>query len=272
LPPRAAGNAPRSVPASTLCAHSELLTLEVERLGTFNVVLTDFERTLVRLFEDSRVEQDFFTEVWIACAKRDVPVRTLYSVHDSPYSLWTKAHRWLKRRDPVRAERLYHAVTKIATRYELDVAPSVRLFDDVVPVLDRLKAMSIPVLIVSNNATEAVERVLRQNCADGLVSDVVGRHLQLELKFRYGNLKPKPHLLREALTRSGRAANTALIVGDSVDDMKAGRAADISLRVGLLQHSTSSSRQLRRAGATHLLSRFGDLLQLVAGGDRLAVR
>lgn len=238
-------------------------------MGTVNVVLTDFERTLVRLFEESRIEQEFFDDVWSLCARRGVPTRVLETAGGSPYSLWTKAHQWMsapwwkqslrlrRPNDPLHVERMYHAISAIATKYEMTVTRSVRLFDDVQPVLESLKIVGIPVVIVSNNATEAVDRILKENQAEGLVTGIFGRDFRHTL---IGNLKPKPYLLLAALRYSGRDAGTALLVGDSVDDMKAGRAAGIPFRVGLLQHSTFSANQLRKAGADLVLNSFGDLL------------
>jgi phosphoglycolate phosphatase-like HAD superfamily hydrolase len=245
--------------------------LGASRLGSFKVVLLDFERTLVRLFEDGAIEQQFFREVWDLCARRGVPARVLRTGGESPYSLWRKAHRWMQRRnqDPLRVDRMYHAVASVAKRYEMVAAETVRLFDDVPPVLDRLKAESIVVVIVSNNATNAVERILRDNNAEGLVDHVVGRDPKHEL---IGNLKPKPLLLMEALRLSRWGAHRALLVGDSVDDMRAGRAAKIRLKVGVLDHSAFSEWQLRRAGADLVLNRFGDLMPLLPGGDESGER
>ena len=245
-------------------------------MGRITVVLTDFERTLVRLFEDGGVEQEFHHEVRRLCADRGVQRRVISAAGDSPYSVWTRAYRWMIRHeDPLSAEMLYHAVSKIATRYEMDATSSVRLFDDVRPTLERLKFAHITVAIVSNNASAAVQRALRNNNVECLVDHVIGREYRHKM---VGNLKPRPLLLQEALQLSGHAPDTALLVGDSVDDMRAGRAAGIRFRVGVLQHSTASEWQLRKAGARVVLHRFGDLQdhpvlrRLLFGTDGSGVR
>jgi phosphoglycolate phosphatase-like HAD superfamily hydrolase len=225
-------------------------------LGTVKVVLTDFERTLVRLFEDSSIEQHFLEKVAKHCARFGVPPRVLRRGRGSPYSLWMEAYRWMKHRGLLHADSMYQIVSKTALEYELDAAESIRLFDDVPPVLEQLKVAGIPVVIVSNNATAAVERVLENNDAKRLVDHVIGREFTCEM---IGILKPKPNLVVNALKYSRHEAGTALLVGDSVDDMRAGKAANIGFSVGLLQHSTASKRQLRRAGARLVLNRFGDL-------------
>jgi HAD superfamily hydrolase (TIGR01549 family) len=254
------------------------------RLGPVEVVLADFERTLVRLFEDSGTEQKFFQEVWDLCAQRGVPERVLRTAGESPYSLWRKAHQWmrapwrqalrLKRpSNPLHVERMYHAVDRIAIKHEMAVADQIRLFDDVQPVLKELKNAGIPVVIVSNNAKKAVERVLQENNAEDLIDHIVGREFK---HWMLGNLKPRPNLVLAALR--GSDASRALLVGDSVDNMKAARAAKIRYSVGVLEHSTFSAKQLRRAGAEFVLRTFGDLQndmevrRLLHGGDLLAGR
>lgn len=209
---------------------------------------------------------------WRECVNRGAPARVLKAGGESPYLLWAKAHRWMtkpswratRRKDLLRAHRMYHAVGRVAIKYEMEVAASVRLFDDVQPVLKHLRAVGIPVLIVSNNATDAIERVLKENNAEGLVDHVVGRDWRYDL---IGNLKPKPLLVYKALNIAGCHAGRALLVGDSIDDMKAGRKAKIRFMVGLLEHSTAMEWQLRRAGAKLVLNRFGDLERLLPDGD-----
>jgi HAD superfamily hydrolase (TIGR01549 family) len=245
---------------------------EVERVGTVKVVLADFERTLVRMFEDGSIEQRFSNEVWELCRRFGVPARVLRAAGASPYSRWMRAHRWMKRKhkNVLHTENMYHAVTRIAIKYEMEAAEHIRLFDDVLPILERLKITGIPVAIVSNNATAAVERVLEKHDAKRLVDHIIGREFHHDM---IGILKPEPNLLVEALKRSNHDAGKALLVGDSIDDMRAGRAARIRFRVGVLQHSTASRWQLRRAGANRILNRFGDLQdneevqRLLHGGD-----
>jgi HAD superfamily hydrolase (TIGR01549 family) len=237
-------------------------------LGPIKVLLTDFERTLVRLFEDCDMEKQFHREVWDLCRARGVPSWMLMAGGTSPYSLWKKVYRWmrwLRRRDPLSVERMYHAMARIATTYEMDAAGSARLFDDVPPVLERLKSAGIPVVIVSNNATEAVRRILKENNAEDLVGMIIGREYKREF---VANLKPRPLLVMKALELSGCHPDNALIVGDSVDDMRAGLRAGIRHRIGLLEHSTASNWQLRKAGADPVLRRFGDLLALLPDGDK----
>jgi phosphoglycolate phosphatase-like HAD superfamily hydrolase len=280
-------------------------------VGAVKVVLTDFERTLVRMFEDSGVEEKFFQEVRNLCDWWHIPNSVIEVAGKSPYALWMEAHRWVathrliekprkkahsedgqndsteksyawkkaprwKNHDnPLHAEKFYYALTRIAIKYEKDAAESAELFEDVQPALEKLKAEGIPVMVVTNNGTAEVDRILERNDVRPLVDDVLGRDFN---KKMIGKLKPRPNLLVEALKRSGHDASTALLIGDSLGDMKAGRAANIRYRVGVLEHSTASEQQLRDAGANLVLNRFGDLQSdeevqhLLHGGDSPAGR
>jgi len=213
------------------------------------------------MFEDDGIEQRFAEEVLKNCAGRGVPEGVLKAAGGSPYSRWTRAHRWMLKheQDRLATNRLYHAITRIAIVYEMEAAKSVKLFDGVYPVLEQLQFAGIPVVIVSNNATAAVELVLEKNDAKRLVDHVVGREFNDKM---IGILKPKPNLVVTALKRAGHDAGTALLVGDSVDDMRAGRKAKIRRRVALLEHSTATKLQLRRAGAKRILRTFGELPDL----------
>jgi HAD superfamily hydrolase (TIGR01509 family) len=72
--------------------------------------------------------------------------------------------------------------------------------------------------LVTNTTTGCTERILRDNGLDGafhavLTSDQVSRG------------KPDPALLREAMERIGASPRTTMMVGDSEEDMEAGRRA-----------------------------------------------
>jgi HAD superfamily hydrolase (TIGR01509 family) len=236
--------------------------LALSQLGPIDVVLTDFERTLAQLFEEPDREREVYEAVWDIYAHHDLPLETRRAAGESPYSLWTEAYWWMKEHaHPDSAEAVSQAVAARLSQYELEAAGSVRLFKGVRSVLRRLRTLGIPVAVVSNNSTEAVERALEVNRVEGLVVRVFGRRPDLRME----DLKPSPALLLEALKRVGCAADGALFVGDSVVDMAAGRAAGIGLTVGLFHHSTSSKAELRREGAHLVLSRFTDIKPLVLG-------
>jgi HAD superfamily hydrolase (TIGR01549 family) len=236
------------------------MALGSSQLGALEVVLTDFERTLGRLFEDPGCEKRVFDDIWGIYAEHDVPTEVREVAGESPYSLWTAAYEWMMKRVPAAdAEAVNQDVATRMTRHELEAAGSFRLLEGVPPVLERLQSWGIGVGVVSNNSTKAVQQALEANKVEGLIDKVFGR----EPDFRMRDLKPRPALLQEALGHYGCAPDRAIFVGDSVIDMAAGQAADIGLTVGVLDHSTASEDELSSAGARLVLKMFSDLEPLV---------
>ncbi|KZB84875.1 HAD family hydrolase [Amycolatopsis regifaucium] len=88
-------------------------------------------------------------------------------------------------------------------------------------VIRRLHELGRPVIIVSNNSSACVNAYLNHHGLTRFVSGVASRK-----KPDPALLKPHPHLLREAmqLTES-RNVESCVMVGDSVSDVEAARAA-----------------------------------------------
>jgi putative hydrolase of the HAD superfamily len=83
---------------------------------------------------------------------------------------------------------------------------TVRLYDDVVPVLRKVRASGIPVALISNcdHATRPV--------VDGL-----GLERQMDavvLSFEVGSVKPEPRIFTEAMGRLGALASDSVFVDD----------------------------------------------------------
>ncbi|GAB3163930.1 HAD family hydrolase [Myceligenerans halotolerans] len=78
------------------------------------------------------------------------------------------------------------------------------------------------VVIISNNAPEAIETFLNRTDLAGYVGLVIGRPPR-----RPDLMKPNPFMVRGALTRIGILPDDAVMVGDSATDMQAARAAKV---------------------------------------------
>ncbi|WP_181779103.1 HAD family hydrolase [Pseudonocardia pini] len=92
--------------------------------------------------------------------------------------------------------------------------------------LDAIKALrgsGHTITIVSNNSESAIMAFVDQHGLDGEIDGVVGR-----TRPRTEDLKPEPHLLRRALDERNAAPTEAVLIGDSVTDIQAARAAGIA--------------------------------------------
>lgn len=100
-----------------------------------------------------------------------------------------------------------------------------------------------PVVIVSNNAGDAVATFLRRFDVTGLVRGIVGRH-----PGRPELLKPHPSLVLAALDLAQVTAVDAVLVGDSVTDVEAAHATQLKA-IGFAK-SRARGQELEDAGAT----------------------
>ena len=119
--------------------------------------------------------------------------------------------------DEGEVDRLYPRLLEL---YGLELAVHTRLYDGVVPALDRLEAAGWGLAICTNKP-------------EGLARALVGA---LGVAGRFGVLlgadslpwrKPDPRHLLETIARAGGAPSRAVLVGDTVTDRDAARAAGV---------------------------------------------
>jgi phosphoglycolate phosphatase len=84
------------------------------------------------------------------------------------------------------------------------------------------QATARPVAIVSNNSAEAVTTYLRLHNLTPLVTHVQGRDAR-----HPGLMKPNPYSLHQALTALDAKPGGAVLIGDSLTDLDAARAAGV---------------------------------------------
>ncbi|MBM2616806.1 HAD family hydrolase [Actinoplanes sp. LDG1-06] len=89
-------------------------------------------------------------------------------------------------------------------------------------VLEMAKRDRVPVAVVSNNSATAIEVYLAKHRLDGYVEVIVGRPYA-----EPSRMKPDPFPLRAALQRLGAEPTAGTMVGDSVTDIEAARAAGV---------------------------------------------
>ena len=101
-------------------------------------------------------------------------------------------------------------------RVEAD-AMSIRLFDGIQPMLERLRSAGVRTAIVSSNAEQNIRRILGpQNSA------------LIDIYDCGASLFGKARKLRAVVTRSGVPAARAICIGDETRDIEAAREAGIA--------------------------------------------
>jgi phosphoglycolate phosphatase len=109
-----------------------------------------------------------------------------------------------------------------------------------------------PVVIVSNNAAEAVHAYLLRLHLHCLVRGVVGRHPR-----RPDLMKPHPSLVGAALDVLGQRARHCVMIGDSVTDVEAAASWGIAT-VGFAK-TPQRGRELSLAGAAAVITSMEEL-------------
>ncbi|MET8575485.1 HAD family hydrolase [Streptomyces sp. NPDC005012] len=108
------------------------------------------------------------------------------------------------------------------------------------------------VAVVSNNSAECVRAYLAARSLAGVVDAVVGRP-----SLRPDLMKPSPHLLLEAASLLSTPVERATLIGDSVTDVLAARAA-VSRSIGYANRAGKGDA-LRAAGADAIVFAMDDV-------------
>jgi HAD superfamily hydrolase (TIGR01662 family) len=140
----------------------------------------------------------------------------------------------------------------MATTQELAAAASREAYPDAIGAMRRWLADGGRLAIVSNNAEQAVRRVLART---GLPAEAYTVHARQPEGI--GHLKPGPNLLLQAMNRHGASASRTVMIGDTVGDVLAGQAAGVRT-IGVAE-SAGRAEDLRRAGAVAVITRLTDL-------------
>ena len=113
--------------------------------------------------------------------------------------------------------------------------------------LDAAHQTGRPVIIVSNNATEAVNAYLEAHDLGHYISHVAARFDGMDPR----RLKPDPFLLQRGLTGGSAKSAESIFIGDSGSDVTAGRAVHIPT-VGYANKPNKAQR-LTDAGAATVI-------------------
>lgn len=109
-------------------------------------------------------------------------------------------------------------------------------------LLAALHTAGVPVIVVSNNAAGAIREYLARHGLTGYVHDVVGR-----APGRPDLMKPHPYPVHEALRAAGTQPDHAVLIGDTLSDVGAAKAAGV--RVIGYARTPAHVDELRDAGA-----------------------
>ncbi|SDG02616.1 HAD family hydrolase [Pseudonocardia oroxyli] len=177
-------------------------------------VLLDFDGPVCAVFgiRGSAHAADAVRRALGATAWREMGDDTA-SYSDDPFDVLRYAWVRLDRQKADAAERAL-------TAYEIRAVAGLSLTEGVAEAIDSLRASEHTVTIVSNNSEQAIRAFIDAHALAEQIDGVVGR-----TRARAQDLKPEPFLLDRALEQLAAKPADAVLVGDSITDVQAARAA-----------------------------------------------
>ena len=139
--------------------------------------------------------------------------------------------------------------------YEANATVATRPFPGAVETLVELKALGLALGVCTNKPEGATRAILAAFGMDSFFAAVIGGDTVP------GRRKPDPEPLREALRRLGARAETAIMVGDSPNDVAAARALALPIVAVTFGYTRVPPDQL---GADRLVGHFSELKQALA--------
>ena len=145
-------------------------------------------------------------------------------------------------------------ITQIAQLYDQHSLASLSPFPELLPALDELAALGLPLGIATNDAEHTAIIHMEALGLKDRFSYIAG------FDSGYGE-KPGPGMVEGFIDKTGFEAKQTVMVGDSLTDCKAGRTAGavvVAVTSGLADAATLSPH------ADHVLSSIGELPALIA--------
>jgi len=206
-----------------------------------NLDLADMRLQIAAMAQDAGVPEQVYADMYI-----------VEIIHAS--------HTWLSTRQPrgsTMADDYAAASHRRISDIEMAAARETELFDQVRPVLSKLRQAGYRLGIVTRNCREAVLTMFPD-----LSQFIDALHARDDVTF----LKPDPRHLEANLRALNVLAKDAVMVGDGALDMQAGHELNMQC-LGVLTGS-NNARVLEEAGADQVLADYRSLVALLISPEQ----
>jgi phosphoglycolate phosphatase-like HAD superfamily hydrolase len=214
-------------------------------------VVFDLDATLVNLggFVDWRAAQRQVTEAYLACGCSEEAVKRCgeRNLFDMLNIMEEQLQTMHPQDEAKRIQGRAYAVIDICEAQGVDQC---QLMPGCVEALKWLRERGVKMGVATSNSQEVTERILELRELRSFFSAIVGRTPELRMK-------PYPDQILACFRMIGVDPRRGVVVGDSVRDVKAAKAAEIYV-VAVPAHFTRRET-LEQAGADSIISSLGEL-------------
>lgn len=214
-------------------------------------VVFDLDATLVNLggFVDWRDARRRVVEAYFECGCSESSVRRFgeEGLFNMLNLMWDELCATYPRD---RAERIQERAYSAIAVCEAQGISKCRLMPGVIEALEWLTERGIVMGVATSNSAEVAEQILEIHGIRGFFAAVVGRTPKLRMK-------PHPDQFLACFEMMGVDPSRVVVVGDSVRDVKAAKAAG-AYAVAVPAHFTKPE-DLEKAGADHIISGLEEL-------------
>jgi len=219
---------------------------------TIKAVVFDLDGTIVNFNLDYKAAR---AEVIEFLGEQGFP-RSLFSLNESVFDMLKKVEVSMRNNGKNQREfsKLRETVLALLEKYELESATSTSLVPGILETLKALKKMKLKLALFTVNSKKSTNYILDtfrlKNSFDAVVT-----------RDSVPTVKPNPVHLDAALKKLKVKPAEAVVVGDSVWDMKSAQELHV-FAVGVT-YGVSTPEELTRAGANCLISSPTDLIRLM---------
>jgi HAD superfamily hydrolase (TIGR01509 family) len=215
-------------------------------------VVFDLDGTLVNFIIDYKTLR---ADVRSFLITQGIP-SSILSLNESIFEMLNKAEIFMKNNGKtVQAiEEVYAGVFKITEKYELEAAKAIGLTPGVTDVLKALKETGLKIGLCTVSSEKTTNYILKKFNIECFFNAVTPRE-------KVKHVKPHVEHLKTTLRALRVEPEEALMVGDSVIDMKCARELN-TIAVGL-PTGVSNIKELIDAGANYIITSIADLPTLI---------
>jgi len=219
---------------------------------TIKAVVFDFDGTIVNFNLDYKTAR---AEVIEYLGTQGFP-RSQLSLNESVFDMLKKVEISMRNNGKTQKEfsNIRKTVLALLEKYEIESASSTSLVPGILETLKALKKMKLKLALFTVNSKKSINYILDTFRLKSFFDAVVTRD-------SVPTVKPNPVHLETALKKFKVKPAEAVVVGDSVWDMKSAQELNV-FAIGVT-FGVSSPEELTQAGANCLISSPTDLIPLI---------